>query len=124
MAKNLRIVVTLAASGYIGRVASFLLPSEQLADKLNLFALPDYILLSSLTLVMIPVSFLGVSPIMMAVFFGSQCRVIAWEQRHDACIGCDISLHKVTFFKVLTYRTGFQPVFPLYLNSCFQEGVI
>ncbi len=71
LAKNLRIVVTLAASGYIGRMASFLLPAEKLATMLNLFALPDYILLSCLTLIMIPVSFLGVSPIMMAVFFGS-----------------------------------------------------
>ena len=71
LAKNLRIVVTLAASGYIGRMASFLLPAEKLATMLNLFALPDYILLSCLTLIMVPVSFLGVSPIMMAVFFGS-----------------------------------------------------
>ena len=71
LAKNLRIVVTLAASGYIGRVGSFLLPAEQIANSLNLFMLPDYVLLSCLTLIMIPVSFLGVSPIMMAVFFGS-----------------------------------------------------
>ena len=71
LAKNLRIVVTLAASGYIGRVGSFLLPAEQIANALNLFALPDYVLLFALTIIMIPVSFLGVSPIMMAVFFGS-----------------------------------------------------
>ena len=71
LAKSLRLMITLAGSGFIGSVASFLIPAEQVAQQLGLFALPDYIVLSLLSFIMVPTSFLGVSPIMMAVFFGS-----------------------------------------------------
>ena len=48
-----------------------MVPAEYLANNLGLMLLPDYMVLICLAVVMMPFSWLGVSPIMMAVFFGS-----------------------------------------------------
>ena len=64
-------MITLAASGFIGRIGAGMIPAENLANTLGLYVMPDYLFLSLLSIAMIPVSYLGVSPIMMAVFFGS-----------------------------------------------------
>lgn len=69
--KNHQIIITLAASGFIGRISAGMIPAENLANILGLYVMPDYLFLSLLSIAMIPVSYLGVSPIMMAVFFGS-----------------------------------------------------
>ena len=69
--KNHQIMITLAASGFIGRIGAGMIPAENLANTLGLYVMPDYLFLSLLSIAMIPVSYLGVSPIMMAVFFGS-----------------------------------------------------
>ena len=45
-----------------------MVPAEYLSDNLGLMSMPDYMVLICLTVVMIPFSWLGVSPIMMAVF--------------------------------------------------------
>lgn len=65
------VAATLAFSGYMGRVAAELAPSAELAEGLNLYTTPDWIVLSALPLVLAVMSFFGVSPIMLAVFFGS-----------------------------------------------------
>jgi hypothetical protein len=69
--KNHQIMITLAASGFIGRIGAGMIPAEDFANALGLYHMPDYMFLSLLSIAMIPVSYLGVSPIMMAVFFGS-----------------------------------------------------
>lgn len=63
--------VTLAASGYIGMMAAALVPSEALAAALHLNAIPDVVLLGALPLVIVGCSLFALSPIMLAVFFGS-----------------------------------------------------
>jgi hypothetical protein len=69
--ENAKIMLALASSGYIGRLSAEMVPAEYLSDNLGLMAMPDYMVLICLTVVMTPFSWLGVSPIMMAVFFGS-----------------------------------------------------
>ncbi len=69
--KNHQIMITLAASGFIGRIAASMIPAEKFAQGLGLYDIPDFLFLSCLSIAMVPVSYLGVSPIMMAVFFGS-----------------------------------------------------
>ncbi|MES2845191.1 MAG: hypothetical protein V4747_09210 [Pseudomonadota bacterium] len=65
------VAVTLACSGYVGRVAADLVPAAQLASALRLDAMPDYLLLWSIPLALSGLSLFALSPIMMAVFFGS-----------------------------------------------------
>ena len=69
--ENAKIMLALASSGYIGRLSAEIVPAEYLADNLGLMLMPDYVVLICLAVVMMPFSWLGVSPIMMAVFFGS-----------------------------------------------------
>ena len=45
-----------------------MVPAEYLAINLGLMLMPDYMVLICLAVVMMPFSWLGVSPIMMAVF--------------------------------------------------------
>lgn len=65
------VAAALAFSGYMGRVAAELAPAAALAEGLGLYAAPDWVVLSALPLVLAAMSFFGVSPIMLAVFFGS-----------------------------------------------------
>lgn len=69
--KGAPVAITLACSGYIGVVAASLLPAKELAHVLNLAAMPHFVLLSALPPLLALVSLLAVSPIMLAVFFGS-----------------------------------------------------
>ena len=69
--RSAAIAVTLAASGFVGVAAAALVPVERLAALLRLEALPDFVLLSLLPPVIVALSLLAVSPIMLAVFFGS-----------------------------------------------------
>ena len=69
--KSAPVAVTLAASGLIGRAAAELVPAAELAAFLQLDAIPDFILLGSIPIVLALLSLLALSPIMMAVFFGS-----------------------------------------------------
>lgn len=65
------VAVTLACSGFIGRAAAILVPGEALAAILGLEAMPDFLLLSLLPVTLALLSLFALSPIMMAVFFGS-----------------------------------------------------
>ena len=65
------IAVSLGCSGFIGIAAASLVPAQEVAQWLNLNTIPDYILLSLIPLLVCSISFLALSPIMMAVFFGS-----------------------------------------------------
>ncbi len=70
LTSNLGILVTLGCSGFIGRTAAALVPAEEVALALNLYDMPDYVFLFLVPMAMVPFSFLGLSPIVMAVFFG------------------------------------------------------
>lgn len=65
------VAITLACSGFVGRVAAALIPAEAVAGFLGLDALPDFVFLSLLPVAVSALSLLALSPIMMAVFFGS-----------------------------------------------------
>ena len=65
------VAATLAFSGYLGVACAGLIPAPEIAEALDLYGIPDWILLSILPLVLAALSWLGVSPIMLAVFFGS-----------------------------------------------------
>lgn len=65
------VAITLACSGYVGRVAAALIPAEAWASFLGLEAMPDFVFLSLLPVAVAALSLLALSPIMMAVFFGS-----------------------------------------------------
>jgi hypothetical protein len=68
---NGRIIFALSASGYIGRLSAEMVPIDFVATLIARYAMPDYLFLTMMAFIMVPVSYLGVSPIMMAVFFGS-----------------------------------------------------
>lgn len=65
------VAVTLACSGYVGRVAADLVQAEAVAQLLGFDRMPDYLLLWFIPLTLMALSLLALSPIMMAVFFGS-----------------------------------------------------
>lgn len=65
------VAVTLASSGFVGRVAADLVQAEAVARLLGLDQIPDYLLLWLIPLALMALSLLALSPIMMAVFFGS-----------------------------------------------------
>lgn len=65
------VAVTLAAAGFIGRAAAAMVPAGQLAAALGLSTMPDFLLLSAIPVVIATLSLLALSPIVMAVFFGS-----------------------------------------------------
>ncbi|WP_118138661.1 hypothetical protein [Oceanicella sp. SM1341] len=65
------VAVTLASSGYLGRAAAVLIPAQDLAEALGLGALPGWVFLTGCALAVVALSQLALSPIMMAVFFGS-----------------------------------------------------
>lgn len=65
------VAVALGCSGYIGRLGAALIPAEEWAQALGVFAMPQYMLLTALPVFMLMLSFFAVSPIMLAVFFGS-----------------------------------------------------
>jgi hypothetical protein len=63
--------VTLACSGYVGRAAAALVPGPELAAWIGLGAMPAWLFLTSIPLAVAALAQLALSPIMMAVFFGS-----------------------------------------------------
>jgi hypothetical protein len=63
--------VTLACSGYVGRAAAELVPAAALADLIGLDALPGWVFLAAVAVGVAALAQLALSPIMMAVFFGS-----------------------------------------------------
>ncbi|MEQ9607802.1 MAG: hypothetical protein RLN99_09065 [Kiloniellaceae bacterium] len=65
------VAITLACSGYVGRVAAALIPAAAWAEVLGLDAMPDFVFLALLPVAVASLSLLALSPIMMAVFFGS-----------------------------------------------------
>ena len=65
------VAVTLACSGYVGRAAAALIPAAEWADALALETWPGWLFLLSLSVGVAALSQFALSPIMMAVFFGS-----------------------------------------------------
>jgi len=65
------LAVTLACSGYVGRAAAALIPAAEWADALGLETWPGWLFLLSLSIGVAALSQFALSPIMMAVFFGS-----------------------------------------------------
>lgn len=69
--KTAPVSITLAASGFIGSAAAGQIPAEAVADFLHLDSLPDFVLLALIPPTLAVFSLLALSPIMMAVFFGT-----------------------------------------------------
>ena len=69
--QSANIAVALGASGFVGRAGASLLPAQALADSLGLAQMPDWMLLTLLPITIACLSLLALSPIIMAVFFGS-----------------------------------------------------
>ena len=65
------VAMTLAASGYLGRVGASLIPTETVEALVAALGWPDWVLLSVLPALICLLAFTAVSPIMLAVFFGS-----------------------------------------------------
>jgi hypothetical protein len=65
------VAITLACSGFIGRAGASLVPAQALAAALHLDAIPDFALLALIPAALALLGLLAVSPIMMAIFFGS-----------------------------------------------------
>lgn len=65
------LAVTLACSGFVGRAAAALIPAAEWADLLGLETWPGWLFLLSLSVGVAFSSQFALSPIMMAVFFGS-----------------------------------------------------
>ncbi len=65
------VAVTLACSGFVGRAAASLIPAAALAQALGLDQMPQFVLLGLLPMALTALSMFALSPIMMAVFFGS-----------------------------------------------------
>ena len=65
------LAVTLACSGYIGRAAAALVPAAEWAEALGLETWPGWLFLLMLSVGVAALSQFALSPIMMAVFFGS-----------------------------------------------------
>lgn len=63
--------VSLACSGFIGRVAAHLTPSQDIAEYLNIMAMPGWLFMLGLSLLVMTMSWLALSPIMLAVFLGA-----------------------------------------------------
>ena len=66
-----RVAVTLACSGFVGRAGAALIPAADWAAAIGLEAVPAHLFLTGITLAVALFSQLALSPIMMAVFFGS-----------------------------------------------------
>lgn len=65
------LAVTLACSGFIGRAAAVLLPVETLAEAAGVATMSGWLFLLGLSVGVALLSQFALSPIMMAVFFGS-----------------------------------------------------
>ncbi|MGD9867350.1 MAG: hypothetical protein AB7U38_05030 [Hyphomicrobiales bacterium] len=65
------IAMTLGLSAYIGVPAAALVPAAELAQALGIDRMPQWLFLSILPVLLVMLGHLAVSPIMMAVFFGS-----------------------------------------------------
>lgn len=63
--------LTLACSGYVGRAAAELVPAALVAEFVGLDGLPGWAFLTGLAVGVAALAQLALSPIMMAVFFGS-----------------------------------------------------
>ena len=69
--RSVNVAITLACSGFIGRMAAGQVPAADLARILGLETMPDWLLLAMLPPALSIFSLLALSPTMMAVFFGS-----------------------------------------------------
>ena len=65
------LAVTLACSGYVGRAGAALIPAAEWSEALGLENWPGWLFLLSLSVGVAALSQFALSPIMMAVFFGS-----------------------------------------------------
>lgn len=65
------VAVTLGASGYVGHAAAALLPAAEIAEAIGLQAMAPHLFLTGVAVAVAALSQLGLSPIMLAVFFGS-----------------------------------------------------
>ncbi|MCP1199555.1 hypothetical protein [Notoacmeibacter sp. MSK16QG-6] len=65
------VAITLGLSGFLGVLAAAILPSQEIAAAIGLDGMPDFVLLTLLPILIAVISLLALSPIMLAVFFGT-----------------------------------------------------
>lgn len=63
--------LTLGCAGFVGISGAALLPAQEIADWINLDAVPAWVFLIGTVVAVVILSQFGLSPIMMAVFFGA-----------------------------------------------------
>ncbi len=66
----IRTGVTLGLSGFIGRAAASVLPTDQIAQWLDLSSVPTWLFLAALPVIITAGGQIALSPILMVVFFG------------------------------------------------------
>lgn len=71
MGQSGTLAIALGCSGFMGRAAGILVPSDDFAIFFGLHTTPDWIVLSILPVALCVFSMFGFSPLMMAIFFGS-----------------------------------------------------
>ena len=99
-----------------------MVPAQDLADMLGLMAVPDYVVLICLAVIMMPFSRLGVSPIMMAVFFERFwaaflcCRLIPLLAALAISSGWALSMTTSPFATVVLMMSSMNGKHPLQLT--------
>lgn len=106
------LAVTLACSGYVGRAAAALIPAAEWAEALGLETWPGWLFLLSLSVGVATLSQFALSPIMMAVFFGSLIAAvpalpvdITWAALAISC-GWALSMTSSPFATVVLMTAG------------------
>lgn len=89
--KSAPVAIALGCSGYIGRAAAELVPAAALADALGLDTMPDFMLLALIPIVISLLSLLALSPIMIAVFFGTLFGALPVLPADPTLLGLSIS---------------------------------
>ncbi len=67
----MREVVFIACAGFIGTTGAFLVPADQLADLVQAWAMPGWVFMLGLSVLVLIAGHVALSPITMAVFLGS-----------------------------------------------------
>lgn len=94
--------ITLAAAGFVGIAGADLLPAQAIADWIDLDAAPEWLFLTGTIVAVVALSQFGLSPIMMAVFFGAVLSAL------DS-LPADVTLTALAVAAGLAVSTTFSP---------------
>lgn len=115
---GVREIVSFTAAGFIGTLAAYLIPTEYFSAALNIYSLPQWLVLLELTLCVWVAGQVGLSPVTMAVFLGSAVAEVqnlpidvTWAALAIAC-GAAISTLGAPFaagILMLSRVSGYEP---------------